>query len=482
MGRGGTHLPEVASLLASYNPWWREPKGEWRRFLPTFERPILASLQEDLRLLPQMVSLTGPHRVGKSTLLLQLVTHLLDDEGVPPQRILYFSLDDPALFVSPVLQSSIFDLLVEHQGLTRSPEAPAHYFLLDEIQRLPRWELFLKKHYDLHYPIRFVVSVSASPPIFRKSRESLLGRIKDRHLLPFSFREFCLYRLRDDASFGQLLRQLPPLRPALLAGEPGAAMESLQAVDEALAPYHGRINDCVCEYWREGGFPEVWRMPDVVRKQEYLWDSLVRRVIHGDLAEVTGLRKPENVMRFFLYLLTHPGTEVNTARIARDAGVTRQVVEDNFRLLELTDLVRRMHKFTASPLRVRLGNVKCYVVDMALRNAVMKTWHMSTADDALLSLYAENAVANHLMAWTEAIEVAFYRQKDREVDFVVSCGGNRHLPVEVKHRRVGGATEGMELFMKKYGAPLGVVVTRELAPHLDGRVIHVPLRHFLLAT
>ena len=35
----------------------------------------------------------------------------------------------------------------------------------------------------------------ASTPIFRKSRESLLGRIKDFHVLPFSFREWLHFRV-----------------------------------------------------------------------------------------------------------------------------------------------------------------------------------------------------------------------------------------------------------------------------------------------
>ena len=47
------------------------------------------------------------------------------------------------------------------------------YLFLDEIQRFARWELCLKKFYDLKTPVRFVVSGSANAPIFKKSRESL---------------------------------------------------------------------------------------------------------------------------------------------------------------------------------------------------------------------------------------------------------------------------------------------------------------------
>ena len=480
MTNDGSDLPHIGALLAPYNPWWESPKGEWREDLPPFERPLLAELLDDLRSLRQMISVTGPRRVGKTTVLRQLVTHLIDREDIPPDRILYLSLDDPAIFASPELQSGILDLLVEHRGVNRSEKGTVHYFLLDEIQRLPRWELFLKKYYDLHYPIRFIVSGSASSPIFRKSQESLVGRIKDRHLLPFSFREFCLYHLRDDSSFAETMARFGPLREHLLAGDGGSALAVLRDLDAALLPYWSRLDTCATNYWREGGFPEVWQISDPVRKQEFLWENQVRKVLFEDLALVTYYRKPENIARFILYLLSHPGAEINIAKIASDANVGTRVVRANLPLLEMTDLVWRVRKFRAQPLRVRQGNFKCYIVDLALRNAVMKTWHSIPEDDALMGLYAENAVANELRLWPEAIELTYYRQKDREVDFVVTSGGSAHLPIEVKHRRAPRRLEGLRLFMRKYDVPLGVVVTRGRTASLRERVLVIPLRYFLL--
>lgn len=115
------------------------------------------------------------------------------------------------MYGSADLQRTLIEQLVAHAGA--KPGGTGHwYFFLDEIQRLPKWELHLKKHYDLKYPIRFVVSGSASSPIFRSSQESLLGRVKDRHLLPFGFREYCQYHLRDRASFATALEGYSNLR------------------------------------------------------------------------------------------------------------------------------------------------------------------------------------------------------------------------------------------------------------------------------
>jgi predicted AAA+ superfamily ATPase len=56
-------------LLKLYNPWWENPQGHWHKDLPDYRRPIVTEILSDLSELPQMVSVTGPRRVGKTTSL-----------------------------------------------------------------------------------------------------------------------------------------------------------------------------------------------------------------------------------------------------------------------------------------------------------------------------------------------------------------------------------------------------------------------------
>jgi hypothetical protein len=253
----------------------------------------------------------------------------------------------------------MFEQLVAHAGA--KPGSPGRwYFFLDEIQRLPKWELHLKKYYDLKYPIRFIVSGSASSPIFRSSQESLLGRVKDRHLLPFGFREYCQFHLRDKAPFAAALENYAGLRTLLMEEKGTDAVQFISSMHSALTPFDAEINRAVVNYCREGGFPEVWNLADPVRKMEYLMEQQVRKVLYEDLMALTQYRKPENVLRFFVYLLAHPGIEISMSTVARDAGVERRVVDENLPRLEMTDLIIRIRKFSHKPLRVREGNIKCY--------------------------------------------------------------------------------------------------------------------------
>ncbi|MCL4235812.1 MAG: DUF4143 domain-containing protein, partial [Deltaproteobacteria bacterium] len=241
------------------------------------------------------------------------------------------------------------------------------------------------------------------------------------------------------------------------------------------------IDRAVLDYCRQGGFPEVWQIEDPIRKMEYLFENQVRKLLYDDLMSVVRYRKPENILRFFVYLLANPGTEVNVSAIAKEAGVTRRLIEENLPLLDVTDLLIRLRKFSRKPFRVYSGNFKCYPVDLALRNAVLRQWDDFTADSALMGLFAENLVAHELKTWTEAIELSYFREKGHEVDFVVTHGGNRHLPIEVKHRKSTDHAKGLRHFMRKFSISFGAVVTRQRDIRFEDNILYVPLRLFLLA-
>jgi len=470
---------QLTTMLAPYNPWWG---GEavltiWEQGLPDYRRPVVAEMVADLADLPQMVSLTGPRRVGKTTALMQVVQHLIRQQGVSPDRILYFSFDDPEVHGTEEFQRTVFDRLVER---IQSP-GQVSYAFLDEIQRLPRWELFLKKYYDLKAPVRFIISGSASSPIFRSSQESLLGRIKDRHLLPFSFKEYCQYRFRGRPEFASILENHRYLRPALLNGDAIRAMDCVNRLAETLEPFKADIDTAVIDYCREGGFPEVWQLADPVRKIEYLMEQQVRKVLYEDLMMVTKYRKPENVLRFFVYLLARPGQEINMTKVASEAGVERRVIEENLPRLEMTDLILRIQKFSHQPLRVRQGNIKCYPTDIALRNAVLKTWQ--AMDETTMGLSAENFVVRELIGWSEKIEVSYFREKNQEIDFVLTFGGNRYLPIEVKYRKQDVEDYGaLKIFRSRYDVNLSVVITRQQTARYEDGLLFLPLWFFLLSS
>lgn len=422
------------SFLDAYNPWWNDGEAAFAG-LPEFHRDVFDDLYADIQRLPQMISVTGPRRVGKSTLLKQCIRKLIQEYGAKQaQRIVYITMDDPALLLPHVDMDRFFEDLVAE--FARRAKDGAVYLFLDEIQKFPRWELYLKKHYDLKTPVRFVVSGSASAPIFRKSRESLLGRVHDYQVLPFSFREFFCYHISSNGS--DISKQLKKLGNDMRLNrtpmETVASLRNLAFFNNNGQKISNPVALALPTFFFEGGFPEVWKLPDILAKQEYLYQNQIERVIFEDLLVAAEFRKPEMLRRFYLGLLAEPGRETNVSKLSKDIGIAASTIANYFPLLEATDLVWRLHKYTGSKATAKAGNFKSYLVDLAVRNAVLKlTPERLLADEPVLGLYAENIVANHLRRWPGLVELAYYRERNNELDFIVDLGATR-IGIEVKYR------------------------------------------------
>ena len=422
-------------ILHAYNLWWGEPAQAFAG-LPEFRRDVFDDLYADVKQLPQMVSVTGPRRVGKSTLLQQCIQQLIKDAPDPEaqaRRIVYFSMQDPGLEIPGFNQDKFFNDLVA-TAVEASKGGPTFLFL-DEIQRFPRWELYLKKFYDLKTPVRFVVSGSASAPIFKKSRESLLGRVKDFHVLPFSFREWWTLGIEPViAGFSQITTHM---RQTGQKAQKADNDTLFSVISETLAFMDGGGGSWVKHldaFFFEGGFPEVWNLPTLLAKQEYLYQNQVERVIFEDLLVAAEFRKPEMLRRFYLGLLKDPGRETNLSQLSSEIALARSTIETYFPLLEATDLVWRLHKHTSTKSTPKAGNFKTYLVDLAVRNAVMKlSQDQMVADPTLMGAYAENVVANHLRRWPGLVELGYWRRNNDEIDFIVDLGSTR-IAVEVKYR------------------------------------------------
>jgi uncharacterized protein len=485
-------------ILQTYNLWWQGLEHAFGG-LPEFRRDVFDDLYADVRQLPQMVSVTGPRRVGKSTLLQQSIQQLIQDAPEPQaqaNRIVYFSMQDPGLEIPGFNQDKFFNDLVA-AAVQASKSGPTYLFL-DEIQRFPRWELYLKKYYDLKTPVRFVVSGSASAPIFKKSRESLLGRVKDFHVLPFSFREWFWFTDRSGEPYVD--REMSAHICRSIAKDGRHFQSNGAEVVEWLTPDNAdnmfgqdhQVNASACEnFLFEGGFPEVWNLPTLLAKQEYLYQNQVERVIFEDLLVAAEFRKPEMLRRFYLGLLKDPGRESNLSQISSEIGLARSTIETYFPLLEATDLVWRLHKHTSTKSTPKAGNFKTYLVDLAVRNAVLKlSQEQMVADSTLMGAYAENVVANHLRRWPGLVELGYWRRNNDEIDFIVDLGSTR-IGVEVKYRndvqdkdvlkaaRLSGA-HGCEACIVVTKEPVAVETVEKLKAQSPLPLAIVPLAAFLM--
>ena len=470
------------NLLLPYNPWWDNIEGFYKSY-PDFHRPTFNDLWKDMNELSQIISITGPRRIGKSTLMHQLIGKLLQKK-ISPNQIIYYSFDDPALLRTNIDSGEWFDhFLIQFRYSEKTT-----YLFLDEIQKLERWELYLKKAYDLKFNVKIVVSGSAISPIFKKSRESLLGRIKDHHLLPFSFFEYLLHEYKDNEKISNDITDIWTLGQVIK--DLYSVGTKKHSITNSVIPKHTwkafpDLEKKLVSYLHEGGFPEVWSMPEWSQKIEYLYDNHIKKVIYEDLVLATEFRKPEILKRFYISLLESPGSESSVSEMSEKTGIAILQIEKYLPLLEITDLIYSVGKFRKSPIKVRRGKVKFYLVDLSLRNAVLRIKKEDILNDPTrLGLYAENLVYLALKKWNQVIQIDYYREENKEIDFIVHKGANDFIPIEVKYRNNIDFKDlkMLKQFAKKYSiGTFPILITKQLHDYgTDDGILRIPLPIFLI--
>jgi len=476
-------IHNLRPALIAYNPWWRT-KSFSVPGVPDFKRDAFTQAMRHTEANHGLALLiNGPRRVGKTTIINQIIRCLIDEKKIPVNRILFFSLDDPIIQQLPQKdQGTLFEALlaqwaqVAGTALRSSPNTL--YCFLDEVQRLPRWELYIKRYVDLRYPIRFIISGSASHTIFRKSLESLLGRLVDISLPPFTFREFVRYHYPEHSNFLTKLSE-----DVLDIGDVSSVVKFNRRLSEAIKQTSiPQWNHYADEYAQKGGFPQLWTMATAAERSAFIDQQFVERVTLEDLRLVKEIRRPEIFHQFLRYAFARTGQEYNLEELASLIHTTRVTLTEALPLLLQTELIRKVERFTGKPVRLRSTHAKLYAADLVLMQGITKI--ITSLEGEERGRIAETLAHNVIRLFLGVSDVSYYREPSgkQEVDFVARVG-SQMTPIEIvyqnqidsKHRNA------IRTFLEAHGKrnSFGILVTKE-DWKIEQPILEIPLPLFLL--
>ena len=232
---------EIISVLSGFNPWWSARPHA----VPPFRRLAFEACKRYLEdtTLRRAVLLSGPRRVGKTTVLQQTAQTLIQ-KGHDPKSVLYLSLDHPLLKLL-----SLREILSLYHESTYPDGKPAT-LLLDEIQYAPEWETEIKLLIDHQPQYRILATGSASVVHRGRLAESGVGRWITVPIPTLSFFEFISIR---NALPGDIA---PDLRVSDIFGFNSGDMAALVNTMRPLQPLFQR-------YLLLGGFPETATQEDI---------------------------------------------------------------------------------------------------------------------------------------------------------------------------------------------------------------------------
>ena len=360
----------------------------------------------------------GPRQVGKTT----MVRQVLREVDLPTH---YASADDPVLRDAFWLASE----WEKGRRLARKRNGAA-VLAIDEIQKVSGWAETVKRLWDedrhTALPLRVVLLGSAALLVQKGLSESLAGRFETIPTPHWSFGE-----MRD--AFGFSLDEF-----VHFGGYPGAA---------AL-------------------------IEDEARWASFVLDSIVETTVSRDLLLLTRVDKPALLRSLFRLVCDYSSQIVSYQKLTgrlQDAGNTTTLAH-YLDLLSAAGLAVGLEKHSAGKVRQRRSTPKLLTLDTGLVSATSgRSFAEARADGRHWGRLVETAVGAHLLATRDPrAEVTYWRDRGKEVDFVVQRG-TQLTAIEVKSGRRRDGLPGMAAFDAAHGT------SRKLLIGGDG----TPLESFL---
>ncbi|MBM4016721.1 MAG: ATP-binding protein [Planctomycetes bacterium] len=460
---------EVLGILRGFNPWWGGRPGtslEFKRLAYHACRRFLGDTS-----LRRAVLLSGPRRVGKTTILQQVATDMAR-EGTPPESILYVSLDHPLLKLLRLPEI----LALYHENVCPA-DRPA-FLLLDEIQYLKGWDLELKQLTDHRPHWRILATGSASLTHHKGLAESGVGRWITVPMPTLSFYEFAKIR-------GEAVPDVPAdLRVMDLFSMSPLQRLAIQAGLQDLLPLFKR-------YLLVGGFPETaCHSGDIGLCQRLLREDVVERVLKRDMTVLFGVRSVADLEKLFIYICLHTGGIFSVQRCAGNLGVSVATVNNHLLALKSANLVYQLAPYAPAGKKVLKARHKVYLVDAALRNAVLLRGEEILSQAGEMGMIVETAVLRHMLAYyyRDTPQVRYWRhaESDKEVDIVVKSPSYL-VAAEVKYHEKAPLTprSGLAAFCRLEKPTCAFWITQRNEdfrarhlPGLDTPILEIPAHFF----
>jgi|LGOV01.1.fsa_nt_gb predicted AAA+ superfamily ATPase len=480
----------IIRILYNQNMWW-STQAVPNTLSKPFKRRDFYVLKDKI-LEKEITAVVGPRQVGKTTILYQLIEHLINDERVDPRRILFLSFDYPYLTtITETLMNDIFEIYppqILHESVQKLNDTI--YVFLDEICKLKDWSRILKGWYDLKYPINFVVSDSSIADVIKGSSESLVGRISPYTMLSMKFLDVVKYHEKDNNLDYLFNRVNWNLRETFLGSiktsNPKIFYNEIKNAYTTLVPYEDKLKIYLQEYFLKDGYPELLDIESLTSCAEKL-RTYLNLTLYKDIVRIFDVRDPKALEELVMLLADASSQRVNYDKLSKNLSIKRDTLIKYLNYLESIFLISRAEFYAKSRASRIRKQKKVYLGNIGLRNALIGTLNEGLLrDNAELGNVAEMLVHEHCKRLKFCLEPGFTElfywrtAQGEEVDIVVELL-RKPIPIESKYKNDIHKKDlkGLYQFLKEYEGPFGVVITKDRFD-LRENIIYIPLWLFLL--
>lgn len=364
------------------------------------------AIETDLLQQRQMLFVSGPRQVGKTTM-----ARTLSEQ----QQGNYYNWDNRQhrQWILESARNSTDAELLNQLGVYELKDQ-RKVAVFDELHKYKDWKNYLKGLFDLYeHQLALLVTGSARMDIFRKGGDSLMGRYFHYRMHPLSLREII-------GSFDRSTLLQAPQKP------PADALEQLLQF---------------------GGFPE----PFVQANTRFYnrWQQLrQQQLIYEDIRDMNQIQAIDQLDVLASLLQAQSGQVVRYSTLANHINVSVDTIRRWMTVLDSFYYSFRIRPWYQNITTALRKEPKVYL------------WDWSQISDP--GARHENLVASHLLKathwWTDNgwgnYQLHYLRTKDqKEVDFLVSKDNQPWFLVEVKSAASASLSKHLSWFQQQTGAP-----------------------------
>ena len=394
------------------NTSWYDTKKYQRKLLSE----LISYIEEE-----QILSIVGLRRTGKTTILWQIIQHLIKNKNINSKNILFLSFDE-ALITSKLSLNKYLDAFLDK---TKNNELK--YIFLDEIQYIDKWQHILKRYYDTIGNIKFIISGSSSLFVRKKTTESLAGRIYEFKLNHLDFDEFL---------------EMSRTEKSLITEYKKFAITNLDKIKYSeneyqwfLAQNGKELEKLFEDYLLYYQFPETIYKDDKQKIYKYIENSIYKKTIEYDIPRLFDVDKIDELKFIFRILINETSNEIEYGKIASEAEVELNTFKKYLSYYQDGLLFDIVYNYSKSFRKSRRLQKKGYIASTNFFTTFHpEFFNTSAISNQYMGKLAETYIYNILKTKYEYI--SFYKKNQKEIDFVCNneiLNKNKSKLVEVKY-------------------------------------------------
>ncbi|MBU0496685.1 MAG: ATP-binding protein [Candidatus Thermoplasmatota archaeon] len=417
----------------------------WEKPLPELkQRDIVLSLEKHY-----INDIVGPRRSGKTYLMFLTIKKLL--KTIPLHATIYINFENRKLL--PLKETYFNDIITFIHAENLLNNHPTIYLFLDEVQRIEKWEHYIRSIYDeFKNQIKIIVSGSSANLLSTEYAQLLTGRHLTTQVTPLSFKEFLTFK--------------------------NITIPSKKPTEKEAATIEKLFN----EYLTYGGFPDVV----LSTQKDDIISQLFTDIVTRDVQARIDIRKKDLIEEFSNYLASNVSNllsfnKMNNYFNSRGIKTSVPTISTYFWHLKNAFLFFDTKIYSHTIKDQMQYPRKIYCIDNGIVNIVgFKT------SQNMGSLY-ENTVANELHRCGH--KIYYWKNKHHEeVDFVIIHGTQVTHVLQVCYTLTNNSTKYREVkalikAMEAFNLTTGLILTEKYTDTeiIDNKtIIYQPLWTWLL--